>query len=69
MQQHVASLHTLATGVHDNDNGGGGPALATDACKGNVGPAPILGKETSYGTDMAVGAVADNAEHCHEREA
>jgi hypothetical protein len=55
--------------VHDNDNGGGGPALATEACKGNVGPAPILGKETSYGTDTAVGVGADNAERCHEREA
>jgi hypothetical protein len=48
-------------------------ALATDARrdnKGNVniwgGPAPVLGKETSFGTDMATGAAAEDAKSCHE---
>jgi hypothetical protein len=62
----------MRKGAHDNGNGMGG-ALATDAChddkgNGNVrgGPAPVLGKEMSYGMDMAAVAAGDDAKCSHE---
>ena len=68
--------HALVTSACDDGNGGGGPALATDAHRddnknGDVwgGPAPVLGKETSCGMDMAAEAAADDDEGCHKQEA
>ncbi len=65
----------LATDARDgacgDGNSEGGPALATDARgnntqNGDVRGPPALGKVTSYGTDTAAGAAANDAERCHE---
>ena len=66
----------LATDAHDgargDGNSEGGPALAMDARSndtrnGDVRGPPAQGKVTSYGTDTAAGAAANDAECCHER--
>ncbi len=54
-----------------NGNSEGGPALATEAHgddtrNGNVRGPPALGKVMWYGIDTAAGAVANDAERCHE---
>jgi hypothetical protein len=55
-------------GARGNGNGGEGPALVKDArCDDNKNsdvqgdPAPALGKEMLYGTDVVARAVADDA--------
>ena len=59
-------------GTRGDGNSEGGPALATDAHgddtrNGDVRGPPALGKVTSYGTDTAAGAAANDAKRCHER--
>ena len=59
-------------GARGDGNSEGGPALATDACgddtrNGDVRGPPALGKVTSYGSDTAAGAAANNAKRCHEQ--
>ncbi len=59
-------------GARGDGNSERDPALAADARRddngsGNVWGPPALGKVTSYGTDMAAGAAADNNERCHKR--
>ena len=58
-------------GARGDGNSEGGPALATDAHRDNNGNGdvrgpPALGKVTTYGTDTAAGAAANDAEHCHD---
>ena len=60
-------------GAHSSDNGRGGPTLVTDACRNdngnsNVwrGPAPTLGKDSLYGTDIVAGVAADKVECCQK---
>jgi hypothetical protein len=73
--------HALVTGVHEDGNNGGDPALAMDACKGTHSSGngsggtcaattteTVMFGETPLPFCMLVGAVEDDAKRCHGGE-